>query len=122
MSDTIARILVGAFFALVVAAWYYERRKREEAEITAELSKRREALNVLQPKIDENKQAYDAALGGGFPVIHPDMLADLGPGTDVDQRPVQPGSVAVPSLTDTGSGTVTAKPDSGGPGEAKIVH
>jgi hypothetical protein len=123
MSDTIARIIVGAFFALVIGLWYYEKRKREEAEIQVELSKRREALNALQPKLDENKIAYDAALAGGIPVIHPDMLADLRVSDPhVDTRPVQAGPVEVPSLTDSGPGTVEPQPDSGGSGEVKTVH
>lgn len=73
-------LIVGLLLVVALAyAWYTERTKRRQAELDAEVLKRKAPLEPIKQKLDENKEEYDDAqlelFGNPIPAH---MLDDIG--------------------------------------------
>lgn len=119
-------LIVVGILALIVYAWYTEKRRREAVEIEQAIDKKMADLVALDAKIAANKVDYDKALADlKLAPIPDDMFEHLGQPTPdpnaklASQRPNLQADVRSGRLIDTNSGAVV---DPRGPGEAATFN
>lgn len=103
-------LIVGLLLLIALGyALYTERTRRKNAELERDLAKRKEALDALNPKLEENKKSYDSALSDLANASIPSFMLD-----NVGKELPEPKRVAPSLIRDVRSGrlidTTTGQP------------